>query len=403
MIETWLAASTLTLLAATFLIAGSRRGRRLPPATDAASAFATRRRELRAEAQAQGLESSTIEALEEELALDEIDHANDAQALVCTAALGESSSSEITAESPSAPPLLPLGLGALAIALVSLALYALWGEPYASTLAEAKAALDRTNAGDQALLPELEQALASRTRRKPEDSDGWYFLGHARMRMEDYRGAVNAFTELRSRIGTNAQVDLALAQAHYMMDGGTMTEATRTLVRRALASNPQQLDLLELLVTDALHRSDYLVAARHLVTALGQAMPAPRREVLRQALALARARLDPKRPYIEATIHAEDLSAPWLMVFARPVGGGAPLAAMRLPTQATQTVVLDAAASMNDAWSQSSGALVEVVARTSHTGSATAAEAEAISEPVDATQHPSLTLTFATLVDSASR
>ena len=89
------------------------------------------------------------------------------------------------------------------------------------------------------------------------------------------------------------------------------------------------------------------------------------------------------------------------MVFARPAGGGAPVAAMRLPAQATQTVVLDAAASMNDAWRLSSGALVEVVARTSRTGSATAVEAETISEPVDATQHPSVTLTFPTLSDSS--
>ena len=244
MIETWLAAGALALLAATFLIAGSRRGRRSPPATDAASAFAARRRELRAEAQAQGLESSTVAALEEELALDEIDHADDAKALVCAAALGESSSPDTTAESLSAPPLLALGLGVLAIALVSLALYALWGEPYASTLAEAKAVLDRASTGDQAPLPELEQALASRTRRKPEDDDGWYFLGHARMRMGNYRGAANAFTELRSLTGANAQVDLALAQAHYMVDGGTMTEATRMLAHRALASNPHHLDLL---------------------------------------------------------------------------------------------------------------------------------------------------------------
>ena len=130
-------------------------------------------------------------------------------------------------------------------------------------------------------------------------------------------------------------------------------------------------------------------------------MAAGRRDVLAQTLALARARLDPQRPAIEATIHAEGLSAPWLMVFARPVGGGMPLAAVRLPAQATQTVVLDDAASMNDALPLSSAALVEVVARLSETGTATAAEAEAVSEPVDAAQRPSVVLTLAALPDSS--
>ena len=387
MIEVWLAASTIAVLVAAFLVAGARR-RRSAPDEDTAAEFANRRRELRSEAQAQGLAGSAIAALEEELALDEIDHATDAG----------SAGSRAPAASP---PLLPLCAGTAAIVVASLAFYALWGEPHASTLAEAATALDGARPNDDAQLRRLERALASRVRRKAEDGDGWYFLGVARMRQSDYRGAADAFAELRALTGANAQVDLSLAQASYLADGGTITAATRALVDRALASNPQHPDLLELLAADALRRSDYLCGARYLLRAMGQAMAAGRRDVLAQTLALARARLDPQRPAIEATIHAEGLSAPWLMVFARPVGGGMPLAAVRLPAQATQTVVLDDAASMNDTLPLSSAPLVEVVARLSQTGTATAAEAEAVSEPVDAAQRPSVTLTLAALPDSS--
>ena len=393
MIETWLGAGTLALLAAGLLIVGARRRRSSPGDADRAGEFAARRRELRTEARAQGLESTTISALEEELALDEIDHAPVRR----TAANSSSPPSPL-------PPLPPLCAGVAAVVLVSLALYALWGEPYASTLATAKTTLERAG-GDPTSLTRLERALAARLERKPDDGDGWYFLGNVRMRLANYGGAISAFTALRDLTGANPQVDLALAQASYMGDGGAMSTATRTLVNRALASNPQQLDLQELLAADALRRNDYLAAARHLLSALGQSMPAQRRKVLRQTLDLARARLHPERPRIEATIRAEGPSAPWLMVFARPVGGRMPLAVVRLPAQATQTVVLDDAASMDASAPLSAladGTLVEVVARLSQTGNATAADAEAISPPIDPKQRPSVTLTLATSPTSSS-
>ena len=395
MIETWLAAGTLAVLAAAFLIVGARRSSS-SAGTDQAGEFDARRHELRSEAQAQGLESNAISALEEELALDAIDSASDVET---------PDSPQKTADTSPTPPLLPLCAGTLAVAVVSLALYALWGEPYAATLADAKTMLESANRSDHASLAELEKALAARIERKPNDGDGWYFLGTVRMRLTDYGGATDAFTALRGLIGTNPQVDLALAQASYMSDGGAMSATTRTLVDQALASNPQQLDLQELLAADALHRRDYLAAARHLLRALGQPMPAPRRNVLQQTLGLARANLDPERPRIEATIHAGGLSAPWLMVFARPVGGTMPLAAVRLPAQATQTVVLDDAAGMGNSAPLSAladGTLVEVVARISRTGDATAADAEAVSSPIDPKQHPLVALTLAAPPNSSS-
>ena len=386
MIETWLAAGAFAALATAMAIVGARRRRGLSSAEAAIDEFANRRRELRQEAEAHGLDGSAIAALEEELALEEIDR-NDARASVRAGARLAHGSAE-------RPPLLPLCAGALAVAAASFALYALWGEPHAETLAGAADLLDIASDGDSVQLMALEQALTARTQRRPEDGDGWFFLGHARMRLADYGGAKSAFAALRALTGANAQVDLALAQASYAMAGGSMDSATRALVDQALASNPQHPELLEILAVDALHRADYLAAARHLVGAMNRTPLTPRREVLAQTLALARARLSPERAAIEATVHVEGPAEPWLMVFARALDGDMPLAVVRAPTQATQTVLLDDAASMSDALPLSSAGLVEVVARVSATGSATAASAEAVSEPVNASERPRVTLTL---------
>ena len=134
-----------------------------------------------------------------------------------------------------------------------------------------------------------------------------------------------------------------------------MSAATREVVDRALAANPNHPDLFELLAMDALRGRQFLTGARYLVRALGQPMADSRRRVLAETLALARARLDPQRPFIEATINIEGEPMPWLMVFARPADGGMPLAALRLPARKTQTVVLDAATSMDEAKSLASG------------------------------------------------
>ena len=70
-----------------------------------------------------------------------------------------------------------------------------------------------------------------------------------------------------------------------------------------------------------------------------------------------------------------------------------PLAALRLPARKTQTVVLDAATSMDEAKSLASGGMVELVARLSETGDATAGP-QAISAPVDAATQPRIELTL---------
>ena len=387
MIDAWLGVVAVALLAAAYIVVGARRhGERGGSREDAATAFARRRDELQAEGRVQGLAPATVAALEEELALSTLDEAAAEPAAVRD-------------RQHARPPLPHVLAGALAIAGCAVGLYALWGEPYAPVLAQASQLMQAAGAAgvehDPKALEPLRAALEDRARRWPNDGDNWFFLAHLHMQASDHTGAARAFAALREITGPNEQIDVAWARASFLADGRVMSAATRDVVDRALAAHPNHHELLELLAMDALRQGEFLIGARYLARALDQPVSDSRRAVLAELLALTRTRLDPERPFIEATIHVVGQPPPWLMVFARPAGGGMPLAARRLPARETQTVVLDDATSMNDALPLSSGAKVEVVARLSETGDATAAGLEAISAAVDATTQPRIELTLA--------
>lgn len=382
MTDAWLGALAVALLAAAYVVVGARRRRR-PSRREQPATFAQRRRELDAEARRQGLDDDAVAALQEELALDTLDEA-------CAPGADDD------AGAVNRPPLLHLATGAAVAGALAIGLYALWGEPYAPVLRQASQLLRTDAPSDPVAHERLRNALADRTRRLSGDADGWFFLAHLHMRAADYAAAAAAFATLREITGASEQIDILWAQASYLADGGTMSAATQELVEQVLAANPNHPELLELLAMDALRRREFLAGARYLTRALGQPLPESRQRILAETLALARARLDPERPFVEATINVEGELMPWLMVFARPLSGGAPLAALRLPAHKTQTIVLDDAASMNDALALSSSpGMVELVARLSASGDATAAGPEAISAAVDPSAHPHVEMTLA--------
>ena len=379
MIATWLGVASLALLASAYVVLRARRkGAAL---LDAPAPLVRQRQELEAEALAQGLDSGEAQALGEELALD---------------ALDQSPAAPPADESPRPTvPLLPLLLGALVAAGSSIGLYALWGEPHADALADIERLMTLASEGDDAAQEQLLDALASRTQRKPNDRDSWFLLGHAHMRDQDFEGAASAFETLHDLAGNNPQVDLAWLQARYLADGGRISEAARPIAERALASNANQPELLELFAMDALRQSDFASGARHLARALGQPMPTQRRRLLTETLALARARLEPQRPLIEVAVEAswEGSQTPWLMLFARPASGGMPLAAVRLLAEPSQTVILDDATTMVEGGSLRESGPLRVVARLSESGEASAADAQAeAAELVDPAEQPRIRL-----------
>lgn len=379
----WLGALALAALGVAYVALGARRRATAEPRPRTAqAAFVDRAREIQAEGLAQGLAAEQVAALERELALD---------------LLAADNATPAAAKAP--PACRPRALLAAAVAggALALGLYAWWGDPNAPTILAAFGAVAEDDAEQ---LRVLAPVLTARAQRRPEDANTWLQLAGVRMRLADYDGAAAAFATAHGLIGADEQVDLAWAQARFLADDGMVSATTRVIAERVLATSPSHPTVLELLAMGDLRAGRFAAAARHLASLLRQDLPTERRHVLENALALARERQGADRVFIEVAVTAGDhpasasADAAWLMVFARPVGGGAPVAATRQKARRRQTVVLDDANAMLVEKPLSKSGMVEVVARLSRDGGATDSDAQAVSEPVDATTRQRVELTL---------
>lgn len=417
MIEVFAAAAIFASLVVLYVLFGARRhGARAMDRTGAnAVLFADRRRELIAEGRVQALEMSTLAELEEELALDLIeadgpepdsgsalpagfpdgspsDDSHDAQAQTPQLESGGAGPQDIQ---DARPPARIVALTSAALAVVALGLYSIWGEPHAPALARAGDML-ASDGLDPRVLADAETALSARVARDPENANTWFLLGHARMRLSDYGGAVEAFARLRGLAGPNEEIDAAWAQASYLAEGG-MNAATRVVVESVLAARPDHPAMLEMIAMDAMRRGAFAEASGYLARAIGQPLPESRRALLTQLMTVVQSQLDPARPLIEVSISAQgEGGRPWLIVFARPVAGGMPVAVVRRRAEASQTVILDDTVGMGAGPRLSTGGLVEVVARLSETGNAVASgdDLEVSTQAVDPQAQPRVVLTL---------
>ena len=378
----WLGALGLAALGVAYVVLGARRrGTGDARRRTAQAAFVERAREIRAEGLAQGLPAEQVAALEHELALDLLAGDNAAPAAAKTR-----------------PPALPsraLLAAAVAGGALALGLYAWWGDPHAPRIVSALAKLADEDAPQLAALAPV---LTARAHRRPNDANTWLHLAGVYMRLADYEGAAAAFAHAHELVGPDPHVDLAWAQARLLADRGAVSPATREIAARVLARSPDHPQMRELLAMGDLRAGDFASAARHVASLLRQDLPAERRRLLENMLALARERQGAERVYIEVVVTVAapvaDVAAPWLMVLARPAGGGGPVAATRQPARDRQTVVLDDANAMLAGSGLSQSGLVEVVARLSPSGSAADSDVEAVSKPLDPATRPRVELTL---------
>ena len=408
MIEIFAGTAVFASIVVFYVLFGVRRagGRAMDRADANAVLFADRRRELIEEGRVQTLDTSTLVELEEELALDLIG-TDGPEADLEKPRTGDSPDPKpdtSKAQGPDAapqdiegtrPPLRLVALTALAMAAVAVGLYAMWGEPHATDLALAAEALvgDGVDVDD---LSRAEKALAARVARNPEDATTWFLLGHSRMRLSDYQAAANAFARLRDLAGPNEEVDAAWAQASYLAQGG-MNAATREVVEDVLAARPDHPAMLEMMAMDAMRGGAFAEASGYLARAIGQPLPESRVALLTELMRVVQSQLDPTRPFIEVLVKVGvQTRRPWLIVFARPVEGGMPLAVVRRRVEASQTVILDDTVGMGAAPRLSMGGHVEVVARLSASGNALASEddLEVSTQSVDPRAQPRIELTF---------
>ena len=208
--------------------------------------------------------------------------------------------------------------------------------------------------------------LIKRVTANQEDAKSWYLLGHARLLLQSYSEAAEAFESAHKLMGSSNNLDVYWLQSLYLAAEGKLDQQSRRLIERILLENPVDPVALEILAIEAFKEADYASAVRHLNTGLSGPLSAPQKESFTSSLAEARSLLGVLQPTfdLEISVISGSLVPNILFVTARPVGGGKPFIAIRRYNPDFPLLIrLDDAISLDSALPFSGAGEVELVVR----------------------------------------
>jgi cytochrome c-type biogenesis protein CcmH len=238
--------------------------------------------------------------------------------------------------------------------------------------------------------PEIEgmvNQLAERLKREPNDVEGWVMLGRSLVMLGRYPLAVDAYSQAYDLTrGENVSALTGLAEALVLTDEASLSGRAGELIESALVKSPREPRALWYGSLAALSAGKLDVARERMQALLDQNPPDSVRSVLEAQIADITRQLgaDPATAQaapastvavkvavsLAPAIAAQVKSPLTLFVLARTVGGGAPLAVVRLTSdQLPMTVDLSDANAMIAGRGLSSVPRVQIVARLSMSGS----------------------------------
>lgn len=366
----WLLLASLLVIAVTYVaLAGARlRGAMERPADEI---FAARREELAADLDDGAIDPATREALEAELARNAVREVRTAPTL--GGATGRDRS---------------LALGALLLltAGVSVPVYLALGSP---KLASGEVAAQNNHPS----AAQMEEELTKRVEAAPNDPDARMWLARVFVASQRYGQAVDQYEAVLKLTGDNPGVLVQYADALAMLNGGRLSGKPAELVERALAVDPKNPTALWLAGLAADEGGDKPRALDMLKKARAAAVTAemPVEELDKQIAALggepsqdAALGSEPSKDAAAARIAVTVTLDPALaakvapnavlfVLAKQPTGMPMPLAVKRLPAQGFPLrVVLDDSLAMAPGAKLSGAAAVDVTARISQQGQATA-------------------------------
>jgi len=147
-----------------------------------------------------------------------------------------------------------IALGA-AVPLLALAVYFAVGNPGALQPAEHGAGASR------AQLEAMVGGLAARLEQNPENPEGWMMLGRSYSVLGRFGEAARAYEQAVRRAPQDAQLLADYADALAMTRGQSLQGEPESIVRRALAVDPNNLKALALAGTAEFDRGDFAAAA----------------------------------------------------------------------------------------------------------------------------------------------
>ncbi|WP_439889001.1 c-type cytochrome biogenesis protein CcmI [Pseudomonas sp. MBLB4123] len=384
MIEFWLSAGLLLLAALAFLLIPVLRGRKAQAEEDRTALNVTlyqeRLQELEGEHRAGILSDAQLQAGRDEAARE---------LLADTEGAGRKARSGVLGSK------VPL-TAALLMPLLGYGLYLHWG------------AIDRVEqarsfAEQPQSIEEMTARLEATVKDNPESAEGWYFLGRTYMAQERAGEAAQAFERAVAIAGRQPELLGQWAQALYFAGNKQWSERLQQLTDEALQADPAEVTSLGLLGIAAFEGGRFAEAIEHwqrLVAALPEQDPS--RQAIEGGIARARERLaaeggaQPAEPAAEqgrqllvrvelaAALRDEVQPGDSVFVFARAVSGPPmPLAVKRLTVaELPAEVSLSDSDAMMPQLKLSGFERVQLVARISRKGDATAGEWVGRSQPL---------------------
>ncbi|MBV7562409.1 c-type cytochrome biogenesis protein CcmI [Pseudomonas sp. sia0905] len=227
MIEFWLSAGLLCLVAVSFLLIPLLRGRKVQAEEDRTALNVTlyqeRLRELEQQHQAGTLDAAQWQAARDEAARELLADTDGSEARQARR-LGR------------AVPLVAVVL----VPVLAVLLYLQWG-------AIDKVEQARTFAGEPHSIEEMTARLEQAVQNNPESAEGWYFLGRSYMAQQRAADAARAFEQAVKVAGREPELLGQWAQALYFAGDKQWTAQLQALTDEALKADPQEVTSLGLL------------------------------------------------------------------------------------------------------------------------------------------------------------
>ncbi|MDG9782188.1 c-type cytochrome biogenesis protein CcmI [Metapseudomonas otitidis] len=376
MIDFWLAAGLLLLVALAFLLIPVLRGRKAQAEEDRTALNVALYQERLAELQAQHEAGTLTEAQLE---------AGRAEAARELLADTEGAAADRSARLGRALPL----LAALLVPALGLGLYAHWGSSDKVQLAREMREQPRT-------IEEMTARLEKAVQAQPDSAEGWYFLGRTYMAQERSVDAAKAYERAVQIAGRQPELLGQWAQALYFASQKRFTPEVQALTEDALKADPNEVTSLGLLgiagfeegrFKDAIGYWERLIAvlpqddpsraalqggidrARERLAENGETLP--ERETLTKSMPQLKVRVD-----LAAALKDKVQPGDTVFIFARAAEGPPmPLAVKRLTVKDLPAeVVLSDADAMMPQLKISNFPQVQLVARVSREGNAKSGE-----------------------------
>ncbi|QZX81280.1 c-type cytochrome biogenesis protein CcmI [Metapseudomonas otitidis] len=376
MIDFWLAAGLLLLVALAFLLIPVLRGRKAQAEEDRTALNVALYQERLAELQTQHEAGTLTEAQLE---------AGRAEAARELLADTEGAAADRSARLGRALPL----LAALLVPALGLGLYAHWGSSDKVQLAREMREQPRT-------IEEMTVRLEKAVQAQPDSAEGWYFLGRTYMAQERPVDAAKAYERAVQIAGRQPELLGQWAQALYFASQKRFTPEVQALTEDALKADPNEVTSLGLLgiagfeegrFKDAIGYWERLIAvlpqddpsraalqggidrARERLAENGETLP--ERETLTKSMPQLKVRVD-----LAAALKDKVQPGDTVFIFARAAEGPPmPLAVKRLTVKDLPAeVVLSDADAMMPQLKISNFPQVQLVARVSREGNAKSGE-----------------------------